>query len=77
MLKRFYLGFSLEDSGFANLDGPFSNSSVEAAFIPNYMILCHRFNSNHILQALFHLRFTSKALPQLIDSLLLAITRTL
>ena len=34
MLKRFYLGFSLEDSGFANLDGPFSNSSVEAAFIP-------------------------------------------
>ena len=40
------------------------------------MTLCHRFNSNHILQALFHLRFTSKALLQLIDNLLLIITRT-
>ena len=41
------------------------------------MILCRRPNRNHILQALFHLRFTSKALLELIDSLLLVITLTL
>ena len=30
----------------------------------NNMILCHRFNSNHILQALFHQHFISRALLQ-------------
>ena len=58
-----------------SIDLTVTNAFIQAK--KNYMILCHRFNSNHILQALFHLRFTSKALLQVIDILVLVNTRTL